>query len=134
GGGPLTRVELRRTGGGGTWTTAAATSFWALGVAATLDGPLLNAGNGAVSAAITDGGSVHVFAGDPNPPAFTSGSGFTVTANFADGTSAAATVTLPPMPAISSLTPSTGSPGAAFAVTVTRSSLPPAPAPALSAR
>src|SRR6185436_20720496 len=114
----LTRIELRRNGGGGTWDTDAATSFWALGVAAALDGALLNAGNGAVNAAISDGGAVYVFAGDPNPPAFTSGSGFTVTANFADGTSATATVTLPPMPAISSLTPSTGSPGAAFAVTV----------------
>src|SRR5262245_17843984 len=121
----LTRLELRRNGGGGTWDTDAATSFWALGVAATLDGTLVNAGNGAVSAAIADGGSVHVFAGDPNPPAFTSGSGFTVTANFADVTSAAATVTLPLMPAISSLTPSTGSPGAAFAVTVTGSSFQP---------
>src|SRR5207247_2287190 len=107
----LTRLELRRNGGGGTWDTDAATSFWALGVSAALDGALLNAGNGAVNAAIADGGAVYVFAGDPNPPAFTSGSGFTVTANFADGTSATATVTLPPMPSISSVTPSTGSPG-----------------------
>jgi subtilisin family serine protease len=114
----LTRLELRRNGGGGTWDTDAATSFWALGVSAALDGALLNAGNGAVNAAIADGGSVHVFAGDPNPPAFTSGAGFTVTANFADGTSATATVTLPPVPTISSVTPSTGSPGAGFAVTV----------------
>jgi subtilisin len=114
----LTRLELRRNGGGGTWDTDAATSFWALGVSAALDGALLNAGNGAVNVPISDGGSVHVFAGDPNPPAFTGGSSFTVTANFADGTSATATVTLPPMPTISTLTPSTGSPGAAFAVTV----------------
>jgi subtilisin family serine protease len=121
----LTRLELRRNGGGGTWDTDAATSFWALGVAAGLDSALLNAGNGAVSAAIADGGTVHVFAGDPNPPAFTSGSGFTVTANFADGTSATTTVTLPPMPAISSVTPSTGSPGAAFAVTVAGSGFQP---------
>jgi hypothetical protein len=121
----LTRLELRRNGGGGTWDTDAATSFWALGVAAGLDSALLNAGNGAVSAAIADGGAVHVFAGDPNPPAFTSGSGFTVTANFADGTSATASVTLPAMPAISSVTPGTGSPGAAFAVTVAGSSFQP---------
>ena len=45
-----------------------------------------------MNVAIADGGAVHVFAADPNPPAFTSGSGFTVTANFADGTSATATV------------------------------------------
>jgi len=114
----LTRLELRRNGGGGTWDTDAATSFWALGVAAALDGALLNAGNGAVNVAIVDGGSVHVFAADPNPPAFTTGSGFTVTANFADGTSATASVILPPVPSISSVTPSTGSPGAALAVTV----------------
>jgi subtilisin family serine protease len=129
----LTRIELRRNGGGGTWDTDAATSFWALGVAAALDGALLNAGNGAVNVAITDGGSVHVFAAEPNPPAFTSGSGFTVTANFADGTSATATVTLPPMPAISSLTPSTGSPGAAFAVAVAGSSFQPGASAAFGA-
>jgi subtilisin len=114
----LTRLELRRNGGGGTWDTDAATSFWALGVSAALDGTILNAGNGEVNVAIADGGAVHVFAADPNPPAFTSGSGFTVTANFADGTSATASVILPPVPTISSVTPSTGSPGAAFAVTV----------------
>src|SRR5262249_37792590 len=117
--------ELRRNGGGGTWDTDAATSFWALGVAAALDGALLNAGNGAVNVPISDGGSVHVFAGDPNPPAFTSSSGFTVTANFADGTSATASVPLPPMPTISNVTPSTGSPGAAFAITVAGSNFQP---------
>src|SRR5262249_45158143 len=114
----LTRLELRRNGGGGTRDTAARAPFWALGVSAALDSALLNAGSGAVNAAIADGGAVYVFAGDPNPPAFTSGSGFTVTANFADGTSATTTVTLPVMPAISSVAPSTGLPGAAFAVTV----------------
>src|SRR5262249_4177880 len=112
------RLELRRNSGG-TWDTDAATSFWALGVSAALDGALLNAGNGAVNVAIADGGAVYLFAADANPPVFTTGSSFTVSANFADGTSASASVTLSPMPTISSVTPSTGAPGTAFAVAVT---------------
>src|SRR5947208_4969606 len=48
-----------------------------------------------------------------------SGAGFTLTANFADGTSASATVSLPLMPTISSVSPSSGAPGASLTVTVT---------------
>src|SRR5262249_30678938 len=96
-----------------------------LGVSAALDSALLNAGNGAVTAAIADGGAVYLFAGDSTPPVFTGGSGFTVTANFADGTSATAAVTLPPMPTIRSLEPSNRVPGPGVAVPVTGSSFQP---------
>jgi subtilisin family serine protease len=115
----LTRVELRRNGGGGTWDTDAATSFWALGVSASLDTALLNAANGAVNVALAEGGAVFVFASDLSPTPFSSGSGFTVTANFADGTSATATATLPLMPSITGVTPATGVVGASLTATVT---------------
>src|SRR5206468_9220039 len=40
----VTRLELRRAGGGGVWDTDPATANWALGAGASLDGALLNAG------------------------------------------------------------------------------------------
>src|SRR4029453_6645696 len=55
----------------------------------------------------------------PNPTVFSSGAGFTLTASFADGTSASATVSLPAMPTISSVSPASGAPGASLTVTVT---------------
>jgi subtilisin family serine protease len=115
----LTRLELRRNGGGGTWDTDAGTSFWALGVSTSLDGALQNAGNGAVNVALADGGAVFAFASDLSPTPFSSGSGFTVMANFADGTSATATVTLPLIPTIASVVPSTGTRSTNLTVAVT---------------
>src|SRR4029450_6192943 len=98
--------------------TDGATAHWALGAAASLDGALLNAGNGAVSFGVADGGVFYVFAADPNS-VFTSGASFTLTANFADGTTASATVTLPVLPTITSVAPSSGGPGTNPTVTVT---------------
>src|SRR5439155_9274256 len=60
-----------------------------------------------------------VFASDFTPTPFSSGASLTVTANFADGTTASATVTLPVVPTISSVSPSSGAPGANPTVTVT---------------
>jgi hypothetical protein len=114
----VTRLELRRNGSIDTWDTDPATGAWALGAAAGLDTALLNAGNGTVNFVVADGGVFHVFASDYNPTPFYSGAAFTVTANFADGTSAVATVTLPPVPSISSVTPSSAVQGASLTVTI----------------
>ena len=114
----VTRLELRRRSGG-TWDTDSATAHWALGAAASLDGALLNAGNGTVSFAVADGAAFVLFASDFNPTPFGSGASFAMTANFADGTTASATVTLPVVPTISSVAPSSGAPGASLTVTVT---------------
>src|SRR5204862_6774993 len=78
----LTRLELRRNGGGGTWDTDAATSFWALGVSAALDGALLNAGSGVVNVAVADGGAFYIFAADFNPSPYTTDPKSVVNANF----------------------------------------------------
>jgi len=110
----VTRLELR---GGGVWDTDAVTAHWALGATTSLDGALLNAGNGAVSFGVADGGVFYVFAADPSA-AFAAGTNFTLTANFGDGTTASATVTLPVIPTITSVTPSTGAPGTSPTVTV----------------
>src|SRR5207247_1036193 len=115
----VTRIELRQTSGGGIWDTDPATAYWALGATTSLDGSLLNAGDGTVSFAVADGGSFYVFASDLSPTPFSSGAGFTLTAKFADGTSAVATVTLPQMPSITAVSPNTGTPGASLTVTVT---------------
>src|SRR5438445_3229920 len=89
--------------GGGVWDTDPATAHWALGAAGSLDGALLNAGNGTVSFGVADGGAFFVFASDLNLTAFSSGASFTLTANFGDGTSAIATVSVPLMPTIASV-------------------------------
>src|SRR5437762_8181090 len=91
GGRTVTRLELR---GGGVWDTDTATAHWALGAAASLDSALLNGGNGAVSFGVTDGSVFSVFAKDPST-VFSPGAVCTLTANFADGTTASATVTVP---------------------------------------
>jgi len=111
-----TKLELRASTGG-VWDTAGATN-WALGAAASLDGALLNASNGAVSFGVTDGSVVYLVAADPGS-AFATGTSFTLTANFTDGSAASATATVPVMPTISSVTPSAGAPGASLTMTVT---------------
>src|SRR4029453_7629493 len=91
----VTRIELRQTsGGGGIWDTDPATTFWALGTAKSLDGALLNAGNGTVSFAVADGGAFYMFAADPPPSAFTAGTSFSLTVNLADGTVATVSATI----------------------------------------
>src|SRR5207247_2832234 len=94
-------------------------AHWALGASTSLDGALLNAGNGTVSFGVADGGAFFVFASDLNRTAFSSGASFTLTANFADGTSASATVSVPLTPTIASVSPSSGVQGASLTVTVT---------------
>jgi hypothetical protein len=90
----VTRLELRRTGPIGIWDTDPARPFWALGVAGSLDGPLLNAADGALSFTLPESGAAILFAANLGD-LFVPGSVFTVTATFADGTSGWASVTVP---------------------------------------
>jgi subtilisin family serine protease len=113
----VTRLELRREAGG-VWDTDPATPHWALGVSASLDGALLNAGDGAVSFAVTDGSAFVLFASDFGS-VFTLGTSFSLTVTLADGSSATATVSLQATPTIASVSPGSGAPGASFTVTVT---------------
>src|SRR5207245_10760410 len=99
----LTPLELRGAGCFPARRSSDLTAHWALGAAGSLDGALLNAGTGTVSFGVADGGAVLVFASDLNPTVFGSGAGVTLIANFGDGTSAGATVSLPLMPTIGSV-------------------------------
>src|SRR2546422_7423730 len=114
-----TRLELRRAGGGGVWVTDPATANWALGAGASLDGALLNAGTGTVSFGVADGGTFFLLAPVLNPTVLGIGAGVTLIANFADGTSASASASVPLMPTIGSASPSSGVQGASLTVTVT---------------
>jgi hypothetical protein len=79
-----------------TWDTTEA-SGWVLGVASTLDGPLLNdPGTMAVSLPVGDGGSFHLFASDLADFQFVPGTTLTLLATFSDGTTATATAVIPP--------------------------------------
>jgi len=95
GGRTVTRMQLQ-SNAPGTWDTDSATPAWVLGVAITLDAPLLNdPGTMAVNFAVADGGGFHVFAADWADIEFTPGTTLTLTAVFSDGTSARASVTVP---------------------------------------
>jgi len=86
----ITRLELRSSAPG-TWDTDAGTSAWALGVATTLDGPLLNdPATIAVNFAVAEGGSVKLFVSDYAGIEFVYGTTLTLTATFSDGTTASA--------------------------------------------
>src|SRR5262249_30555378 len=115
----VTRLELRRTGSIDMWDTDAATGAWALGAASTLDSALLNGAGGAPSFAVADGGTFYIFASDYNPTPFQGGASFNITAYLADGTSANASVTLPPLPSVTSVAPSSGTLGTSLSVTIT---------------
>jgi len=92
----ITGVQLQSSAPGG-WDTDAGTDAWVLGVASTLDGALLNdPGTMAVNFTVADGGSFRLFAADFANIEFVPGVTLTVTAVFSDGSTAQASVTVPP--------------------------------------
>jgi thermitase len=103
----ITRLDLRRVPQGGApraagddsgiWDTVPSSFYWSLGVARSLDDPLLNDASGAVNFPLGAGGSVTLFAADA-AGFFAPGSSFTVTAEFADGSTATASATIPAGP------------------------------------
>ena len=80
----------------GVWDTTSGNGWWVLGVAATLDGALLNASwTMAVNFPVADGGSFVLFASDYQASEFLPGRRLTLTAIFADGSTATAVTTVP---------------------------------------
>jgi hypothetical protein len=81
----------------GTWDTSGGTAFWVLGVAPTQSGTLLNnLTTMAVNFPVADGGSFVVFASDHQAAEFLPGRTLTLTATFADGSTATAVTVVGP--------------------------------------
>src|SRR5207244_1771900 len=90
GGRTVTALMLQSTGPGH-WHTGASRVSWVLGVASTLDAPLINdPATMAVNFAVPDGGSFVLFASDSMDIEFLPGAILTLTATFSDGTTATA--------------------------------------------
>jgi hypothetical protein len=96
----VTRLYLTNTPGG-IWDTQAPDGYWSLGVAGALDGALLNGVNDAVNSPLNEGSSFKIFAADYQNLMFVNGAVFTLTANFADGTTATASTTINALPGFS---------------------------------
>jgi len=95
GGRTITRLQLE-SNAPGSWDTQAPTAAWALGVASTLDGALVNDPTTmAVNFTVPDGGSFYLFAADYADIEFVSRVTLTLTALFSDGSSATVTLTVP---------------------------------------
>jgi len=90
----VTSIDLRRSANSGIWDTVPGNSYWVAGAAASLDAPLLNASNGTVNFTVADGASFNVFASEFGN-LFSSGSSFTISVRFADGTTATEGVIVP---------------------------------------
>jgi hypothetical protein len=91
----VTSLDLRRSGNIGVWDTIPNNYYWVLGAASSVDGPLLNASNGTINFALSEGASFNIFASDASSNLFAAGSSFTITVGFSDGTNAAASATVP---------------------------------------
>jgi len=95
GGRTVTRLQLQSSAPG-TWDTDGETAAWVLGVARSIDDPLLNdPGTMTVNFAVPDGGSFQLFAADFADIEFRAGVTLNLTATFSDGSSATAIVTAP---------------------------------------
>jgi hypothetical protein len=91
------RLDSNYASAPGIWLTGSpGTTHWVLAAAATLDGAVLNApGTLAVNFPVADGGSFTIFAADYQGSEFLPGRTLTLTATFADGSTAMAVTTVP---------------------------------------
>jgi hypothetical protein len=81
---------------GGIWDTAGSSVHWALGVATSLDGALVNnASTISINVPVADGGSLILFASDySGNTGFVTGRVLTLTVTFSDGSTAQTTTTI----------------------------------------
>jgi hypothetical protein len=95
GGRTLTALRLH-SDAPGVWDTAAASTYWTLGVAEGLDAALLNdPSTMAVTLPVSDGGTFVLFASDSGGIEFVPGVTLTLTATFSDGVTATAVTAVP---------------------------------------
>ncbi|HYT94788.1 MAG TPA: S8 family serine peptidase, partial [Gemmataceae bacterium] len=115
------RLDSNYASAPGVWlTNSPGTGHWVLGVAPTLDGAMLNApATMAVNFPLADGGSFVVFAADYQASEFLPGRTLTLTATFADGSTATTSTTVAAAAVtVSSVAPTQGAAGATVPVTV----------------
>ena len=90
----VTRLQMTNSVGG-IWNTVLGDGYWILGATSALGNPFYNnASNGSVNYLLTDGGSFKVIIPDYLNQLFLSGTVFTLTATFADGSTATASTTI----------------------------------------
>jgi hypothetical protein len=96
-GGARTVTAIRlQSGTSGIWDTSSATTYWAVGVAPSLDAALVNAtATMAVNFSLAEGGSFVLFASDSAGRHFLRGTPLTVAVSFSDGSSATALAQVP---------------------------------------
>src|SRR5207237_1038340 len=120
--GGRTVTALRLSNGiGGAWDTVSPNAAWLLGVATSLDGPLLNdITTMAVNTTVADGGSLRLFASDYGGGlGFGTGRTLTIIATLADGTVVqASTNVTSTTPIVSAVAANEGTSGAAVPGTV----------------
>jgi hypothetical protein len=106
GGRTVTNLDLRA--GGLIWDTASQTSFWALGVANTPIGALLNSVRDDINVPVQNGSALYLFAGETaNGAHFTAARVFTLIATYSDGSTSMGIVTLPSTPSVPPSSPPT---------------------------
>ena len=96
----MTKVDVVGPNGN-RWDTVpnnAPTPLWVVGVAGSLDGPLLNGADGSVNFLTGNPGTFKLFLGDPTPTVFVQGNAFTVTVTLNDGSIAVGAVTIGQIP------------------------------------
>jgi hypothetical protein len=109
---------------GGVWDTDGSDAFWTLGVASGMDAALANSSTDVVSLAVEDGGEFKIFGADYENRMFVAGTPFTLFADFSDGSSATASLTIaltgPPVVTLAATMPAAYEGGTGGAFTVTR--------------
>ncbi len=89
----VTSLELKINAPLGVWNTQSSDAYWALGVASSLDGALLNP-SGGINTNLTAGQSVMLFGSNSETTYFKPGQSYTLTVKLNDGSSKTATVTI----------------------------------------
>jgi hypothetical protein len=90
----VTRLQLTNSAAG-VWNTQVGDSFYVVGAANDLNSGLYNAPDGSLNFGVTEGSSFKIFASDFQNQMFLSGTAFTLTVNFADGSTATGNVSVP---------------------------------------
>jgi hypothetical protein len=107
---------------GGVWNTQGGDLYWTLGAANDWDSTLVNGGNDTVNFPIADGGEFKIFGADYENRMFLTGTVFTLTVSFSDGSTSVANIAFASQPVltVAATTPTANEGGANGVFTLTR--------------